>query len=418
MTIFHLMVTNVISISDTNIFYPQLLRVKVPVRPPSIASIQILNKLRSKVTNSFGPQRRMIFPFNRLILSMVAPRLMRFQFDIMLHSIISELVKKIVIPIMGSITGANNNDLGGRPALLSHLLSQVSPQIPLQSPSPPFDIKQMIIKTQNAIQQQGLTLQNAIRMNGMPSTPTSSLSMATLDQLQNEAMSLSQNSMNPSLQYNNLANFATNDLAQQNSNAVQISPQDIQYFQRPNMNSIEPIMATKNSLPSNQLNFMPNVQLNSVSSKTSPSKQEKQYLMQPKWSTKSKNSSKKQVVKTVPQYQIEFVTSNNSEIEEESMTERPEKENESHNYQLNYVDTVVPSYGNQLSTQQINDYSMKENDEQHVTNSQFDMNNDKTKQEINDEIERASRWNDILVNMDKYNAKRRSMRISKLNKYL
>jgi hypothetical protein len=50
-------------------------------------------------------QRRIFNPLNRIILSIIGPRLMKFQLDMMVQAIISELVKKLLLPVVGIITG-------------------------------------------------------------------------------------------------------------------------------------------------------------------------------------------------------------------------------------------------------------------------------------------------------------------------
>ncbi len=406
-TILQLLIANVVSFEDTVLFYPQLLRLKVPVRPPSISSIHIFNRLRSEMTNRFGPERRMFFPFNRIVLSMVAPRLMRFQFEMMLHSLISEVVKKVVLPILGSISG-NENIM--RPSnLLSNLLSpqitsQNTPQITPQIPSPAIDMKQMIENEQNAIQQQGLSLQNAIRLNGQSTTQTSPQPIANLNQLQSEQYGIS---LNPHT--NQFSHFATlsqlNNLAQHLQN-IQQSSQQLQ-----NINSMESLIGHGQQMHSNQMSFLPNVQSNFASGET-PLKQQKPNKNQLKAKNSINEQIKKQIVKLVPQYEIKLLQTNNSNTEEESMAEIPMKEIESQEFNLNYVDTAEPNYENQVSTEQINAFP-KEDENQEILNHQISNNKVKTNQKLNEEHERASRWNDILINMDKYKTKRRSIKYLK-----
>ncbi len=405
-TILQLLIANVVSLEDTDLFYPQLLMLKVPVRPPSISSIHIFNRLRSEMANRFGPERRMFFPFNRLVLSMVAPRLMRFQFEMMLHSIISEIVKKVVIPILGSI-GGNENIM--RPTnLLSNILSpQITPQITSQIPSPAFDMKQLIENTQNVLQQQGLSLQNAIRLNGQSTTQTSPQSIANLNQLQNEQYGIP---LNPHT--NQFSNFASlsqlNNLVQHLQN-IQQSSQQLQ-----NINSMESLIGNGQQMHSNQMSFLPNVQSNFASDEI-PLKQQKPNINQPKAKNSINEQIKQQTVKSVPQFEIKLLQTNNSKTEEESMAEIPMKDIESQEFQLNYVDTAEPNNENQVSTEQINEFP-KEDENQEILNHQISHNKVKTNQKMNEEVERASRWNDILINMDKYKAKRRSIKYLKLYK--
>jgi hypothetical protein len=97
------------------------------------------------------------------------------------------------------------------------------------------------------------------------------------------------------------------------------------------------------------------------------------------------------------------------------MAEIPMKDIESQEFQLNYVDTAEPNNENQVSTEQINEFP-KEDENQEILNHQISHNKVKTNQKMNEEVERASRWNDILINMDKYKAKRRSIKYLKLYK--
>jgi hypothetical protein len=406
-TILQILIANVVSFEDTGLFYPQLLMVKGPVRPPSISSIHIFNRLRSEMTNRFGPERRMFFPFNRIVFSMVAPRLMRFQFDMMLHSLISEIVKKVVIPILGSITG--NDNIMRPPNLLSNILSpqitpQLTSQITPQIPSPAFDLKQMIENTQNAIQQQGLSLQNAIRMNGQSTTQTSPQSIGNLNQVQSEQYGIS---LNPHT--NQFTNFASlsqlNNLAQHLQN-IQQNSQQLQ-----NINSMESLIGNGQQMHSNQMSFLPNVQTNFASDET-PLKQQKPNINQLKAKNNINEQIKKQTVKPVPQFHIKLFQTNNSNTEEGSMAEVPTKEIESQEFQLNYEDTAEPNYEIQVSTEQINVFP-KEDENQEISNHQISSNKAKTDQKMNEELERASRWNDILINMDKYKSKRRSIKYLK-----
>jgi len=332
---------------------------------------------------------------------------MRFQFEMMLHSLISEVVKKVVLPILGSISG-NENIM--RPSnLLSNLLSpkitsQNTPQITPQIPSPAIDMKQMIENAQNAIQQQGLSLQNAIRLNGQSTTQTSPQPIANLNQLQSEQYGIS---LNPHT--NQFSNFATlsqlNNLAQHLQN-IQQSSQQLQ-----NINSMESLIGHGQQMHSNQMSFLPNVQSNFASGET-PLKQQKPNINQPKAKNSINEQIKKQIVKLVPQYEIKLLQTNNSNTEEESMAEIPIKEIESQEFNLNYVDTAEPNYENQVSTEQINAFP-KEDENQEILNHQISNNKVKTNQKLNEEHERASRWNDILINMDKYKTKRRSIKYLK-----
>lgn len=106
-------------------------------------SINLLDQIKSKFSN--GLERRVLFPYNRLFLSMIAPRLMRLQFELMIQSVIAEIVKKVLIPIMNSLR------YSGKP-----------PEQAANQQNDP-SIVQLLQKTQAAVNQQGQQLlQNAI----------------------------------------------------------------------------------------------------------------------------------------------------------------------------------------------------------------------------------------------------------------
>lgn len=64
------------------------------------------NRLRKRPAN-----RRLFFSFNQLLLSLVAPRLMRYQFDMMISSVLSELFRKIFVPAFtGSVKNVGSNE--------------------------------------------------------------------------------------------------------------------------------------------------------------------------------------------------------------------------------------------------------------------------------------------------------------------
>lgn len=49
-------------------------------------------------------ERRMFNPFNRLLLTLLGPRLMRFQMDMMMQAVMSEIIRKMIGPIITAVT--------------------------------------------------------------------------------------------------------------------------------------------------------------------------------------------------------------------------------------------------------------------------------------------------------------------------
>lgn len=69
--------------------------------PNDLAPRQLIINLK----NRMGPERRLLPPFNRIMLSLIAPRMLRFQMDMMVQAIVSEIVRKVVFPLIGVIAG-------------------------------------------------------------------------------------------------------------------------------------------------------------------------------------------------------------------------------------------------------------------------------------------------------------------------
>ncbi|KAF7490213.1 hypothetical protein SSS_04263 [Sarcoptes scabiei] len=169
--------------------------------------------------NSFGrlrrrsSNRRMLFSFNQLLLSLVAPRLMRYQFDLMMHSVFSELFRKILVPAIrgggGSAGGIGGSPLGtGSDSILSlsNLLRNRGIQNSINSNSKPksssqsslsstssssssiaskadlerlLDNAQKLITLQTLIRDSQMNANKANRIPGEFSTPTSAIAITT-----------------------------------------------------------------------------------------------------------------------------------------------------------------------------------------------------------------------------------------------
>lgn len=138
-------------------------------------------------------ERRLFYSFNQLLLSIIAPRLMRYQFDLMMSSVISEIFRKIFVPAIGNTFRGNGNSGGSSENAQSILSSPISqlllrnrpnqnlpynnnnnnnqlPQLTIiTTPTPPspvssnLDIKKLLDNAQKLI-----TLQTLIRNGQQP----------------------------------------------------------------------------------------------------------------------------------------------------------------------------------------------------------------------------------------------------------
>ncbi|XP_074597665.1 uncharacterized protein LOC141852533 [Brevipalpus obovatus] len=69
-----------------------------------------LNSLKSRLFGS-SMDRRIFNPFNRILFSFLGPRLMRFQLDMMMQTLLSEVIRKMISPFITNAVGRlMNND--------------------------------------------------------------------------------------------------------------------------------------------------------------------------------------------------------------------------------------------------------------------------------------------------------------------
>ncbi|KAI1290243.1 hypothetical protein HDE_08377 [Halotydeus destructor] len=96
----------------------RLFRVRVTETPKSDQSRDpAVQRIIVNIRNRLGPERRLLFPpLNRIMLSLIAPRMLRFQFDMMLQAIVAEVVKKVVFPLIGVAAGGRGGAPAGGPA--------------------------------------------------------------------------------------------------------------------------------------------------------------------------------------------------------------------------------------------------------------------------------------------------------------
>lgn len=72
------------------------------VDPPDSGIMSQSDKRADLFGSSF--ERRIFSPFNRLLFSLLGPRLMRFQMDMMIQAVMSEVIRKMIGPVISAVT--------------------------------------------------------------------------------------------------------------------------------------------------------------------------------------------------------------------------------------------------------------------------------------------------------------------------
>ena len=375
-----------------------------------------------------GAERRILIPLSsRILLSMLAPRLMRFQFDMMLSAIISEAVRKFVVPMM-SHNGPHNPRLN----ILGSLLGGHS-----VAHHPPYDLKDMLAKAQSALQAQGANV-NGLKTGGLPPlVGTSSLPPMTPDQMNHLMHTLGQSAPN---QY---ATQQSNEISQQvdpssqqaggskvppNQVPVQMIPVPMQmhpgahpgkHVGAPNMFMSQP-MQMQQPLQIAPVTQMVQGQSAQYGQGPSDNQQVKQGEMQgmpplpvPPKMSHPWHPGPPSGPNHDPNSQYFQLTHLPANYSSESMEDQSRKNEEYHNVNLpvNYIDHNLVNYGNQVSQNEIQTEPNYQTADQQASDS--NIKNHKLYYHNDDQTgDRANRWNSILINMDKYRTKRRHMKYS------
>lgn len=185
-----------------------------PSPHPAPLDPQLAPPMRSPLTSSLPSpasliqtpiQRRLFNPINRIILTLLGPRLMRYQLDMVVQAVMSEVIRKMVGPILTAIAGRFVDPNGQHPSpqlnfgLASALTAanganqqqQVSiPQLTLVPNQMPNGQIQLIIKpggeTQHHQQQQQQQLTNLQQLTQgliIPVTPATATTPTPTAQL-------------------------------------------------------------------------------------------------------------------------------------------------------------------------------------------------------------------------------------------
>ena len=101
--------------------------------------------LGTAISGGEGPERRIFFPpISRVMLSLIAPRMLRFQFDMMLQAIIAEIGRKVVVPLIGVVAGGRGGPASSVPDTQGNEIDQEEEED--SEPVPPQPVIQPAIQ--------------------------------------------------------------------------------------------------------------------------------------------------------------------------------------------------------------------------------------------------------------------------------
>lgn len=362
--------------------------------------------------------RRLFFSFNQMLLSLVAPRLMRYQFDLMMHSVVAELFRKILVPAAVGGGGGSPGDSGSLFSSIGNLLrlrGQTAPSRTLVTTSAPaVDVQRLLDNAHKLIALQGLMhkpLEHSTSRHTFPANNSSISSRGAQERLANSSgkkqskkqsvlQSGGRSFSKTDTQIDASANQSESPSSKANTNSdhpiqLAISTKDIISFLQNNLKQHQSAAANYNSsvlntakntalhqgeTSSNINHLMNSLSFGRLHTDTNEAKVGEDNLL-------GENA-----MKSLP-----FLR--------QQQTHRPEDFKISH---LTFVDTEVPTYGNQvLVRDQSADLSASASSStvdpnrsqvgliDHSLLNEKDVHNLKS-----DDLERANRWNDVLVNMN------------------
>ncbi|KAJ6222333.1 hypothetical protein RDWZM_000878 [Blomia tropicalis] len=441
--------------------------------------------IRKPIPRSQRPDRRLFFSFNQFILSMIAPRLMRYQFDLMMHSVIAELFRKILVPaVAGNVAGNSPSILGSIGNLLrlrqtaaaaaggggqrTNPVSGVSKSPPQQAPPPPtVDVQRLLDNAQRLIALQGLLGNNrnqqaiksnnnnrhsphnkpSIMVNSDEGITKSSLNVNTINNNNENNRPQTNGETKVDRQPNTTSAIDHQPTSAPSPPAIQLSlnPNDFinfiqngfrlngqSHLQKPNSSLLTSTIAniakqsgiqlSRPSSMQSKSNINQNHAHNPIS-ETSLTGQSNQMAEFPMTNLKSsiEYTNDDQNVINVPRTLKKKPKISKSRTSKRTTTTTTTRPNEQRNRfkmsHLTFIDTEVPNYGNQLLVRDpmekpahlglIDPSILVNNDDENGGKSLqlTDLSNININNNKNDDLERANRWNDVLVNMNSFNNK-------------
>lgn len=334
---------------------------------------------------------------------------MRYQFDLMMHSVVAELFKKVLLPTIG--IGGGGGGVGSNSIFTSiaSILRNRQQEQPLQQPAARLPTKQITpalatratTTASNSVDVQKL-LDNAQRLVSLQSLLRGGLQ-------QNPASlppPLPPTTSSP-VHSNHRANVNVKNIKKTIPDAVPIetghsdgTDSNNKAKSKSNKQPVQFAISTSDfvNFIQNNLKFKQNKPDASIHSKSGHHTGRK-----PKSIFKSKESSPKRKPSIIDPSRGQSSLSSVNKFDKNNIMFRQKANLEDFKLShLTYIDTEMPSYGNQLLVQDPDATSL-DNSNQPNTFKSTSKNNSSAngERELKSvDFERANRWNDVLVNMD------------------
>lgn len=370
-----------------------------PTSPTNNASQHLtrsIDRIQIKLNRFRKADRRLFFSFNQFLLSMIAPRLMRYQFDLMMHSVVAELFRKIFVPAFGTVTGAGESSslLGSLGSLLRNRQTTRT-----TTAAPNLDVQRLLDNAQKLITLQSL-LRNSQNIKSNRNTPQNSVQSSVNSNSKQDNDNHSANGGNNLVTEKSIdqQNPSTQSTKAKSDHPVQfsISSKDFLNFIQHNFKLNQGAQSnynatdTSTSTPSNAFDSGGGgggLNNNPPQSSSSPFFQSSHANFMPNHEIPTNSAFSTQTKK--PKVQ-------KAKLENFKMSH------------LTYIDTEVPNYGNQLLVHDHEDSAYRDNgsksseSKEHLGLLPISFDKDPSYLKTNDDLERANRWNDVLVNMKRF----------------
>lgn len=375
-------------------------------------SDRMVQSWRNRFSRAKPIDRRLFFSFNQMLLSMIAPRLMRYQFDLMMHSVVAELFRKVLVPAAG-FSGDSNSLLSSLGSLLRG--RQSVPRTTTAAPQQTVDVQRLLDNAHKLIALQSLMRKPVDRPSGhFPANNGPLLSTGAQDELANGSVNHEPKRQHPpqsggrgQVVSDTKIDRSTSQLGSQskanNDPPVQlaISTKDILSFLQNNLKQqLQPganynltSLSTAKNTAFQQEETSSN--MNNLMHSTSLAHSQPGLPMD----ETSKPAGAVDSFLDASTKKSPFVPRQRARFEDFKMSH------------LTFIDTEVPNYGNQLLVREQGDSLIQRevDSSPEIIDparsqlgfidpsllSEKDVHNLK-----NDDLERANRWNDVLVNMN------------------
>lgn len=346
-----------------------------------------------------------------MLLSLVAPRLMRYQFDLMMHSVVAELFRKILVP---AAVGGSQGDSGSLFSSIGNLLrlrgqTSAPSRTVVTTSAPAVDVQRLLDNAHKLIALQGLMhkpLEQSTSRHTFPANNSSISARGAQERFANG--SGRKQSKKQSVQSGGRSLLKT-DTQIDASEKQSESPSS-----KTNTNSDHPLaISTKDIISFLQNNFKQSVAANYNSSVLNTAKNTA--LHQGETSSNinhlmnslsfgrlhtDTNDAKVGMDNLLGENAMKSLFSSRQQ-----KTHRPEDFKMSH---LTFIDSEVPNYGNQVLVRDqsadlntsASPHAVDPNRSQVGLIDPSLLNEKDVHNLKSDDLERANRWNDVLVNMN------------------